>query len=412
MAEPRTYPCGWDQNERLTSASRGVKTRDKVAKAWRFKDDSLLPDLVAAWWSIIARHLSLRVAFREFEPGFFEQSVLPLDAVEPWLVVLDDPSAGQLATLRSHVGLHTGQLFLIALVNRPVGMEMYFIADHICVDSRSLHVIYAELAEYLGSGEARPRETDDLFLRECLADPPSPRAVRPAETSGFAPYAEPPLSFRTGRGKYALEATRIRLPWTAFSFDARAVAPGLGPALLVNGLDALHGEVPGRPGDYPVVGTLNNRKTYAYERAVGPFASWFMLSVPAGSADNLLVRSRRVYGRLLNAMRRPPPPFALETAIRVPELFEARNWPYHQAPRYLYANHLQPTPQLVLGGEVGDPIPLETDLRGYSAARVLSRAHDDGLDLLFTARTDLLAPGVTERLARYAQETVQEVVQS
>jgi hypothetical protein len=413
----RDYPCSWDQNERLTSASVRKAEQPEpnrreyaVAKAWRVKDASRLRDIARAWRVIALRHLSLRVAFRQYRPGYWVQRVLPCEAVESWFTVLDDATDEQLAELRSQVGLQTGQLFSVALVRRPVGLEIHFTFEHMCVDSLSLGVIIEEWSRLIDDPRHLPDEADDGFLKFCLDNAPAPESLEqkrdewaraPANT--FAPYALAPLTL--SRGDYAVESTTIRLPWRGFHFDARACAAGIGPVLLAGGLDRLHGTQPGLCRDYPVIAELTGRSSREYERAVGPFYSWFMLQVPVG-ADDLATKARKVYGRLLNALRRPPTSFALETAIRVPELVGARNRPYDRTPSYLYANHLRPVPPFIVGGEVAEPIAVNgrTDCSG---ARVSSRSLQDGLELEFIARSDLLSPGVTKYLAAHAREQLQ-----
>ncbi|WP_347340226.1 condensation domain-containing protein [Bradyrhizobium cytisi] len=404
------YPCSWDQNERLTSARAQTKERDKVAKAWFVDDNTRLEDIAAAWREVIVRHPSLRVAFTQHRQGYWTQRVLPCEAVESWCTVVEEATEEQLSTLRAHVGLHTGQLFSVALVRRTNGLEVHFTVDHICIDSRSLTVIVDEWSRFIDNGPPTVREVDDKFLRFCLKRAPSPEVLRQtleeearAPAKSFPPYAQAPLSLSENAGRYQLEAAKVKIPWTGFSFDARTCAAGIGPALLASGLDSLHGTQPGLTTEYPMIGVLLGRNSLEYDQSVGPFSSWFMLSVPVGP-DGLATRARKVHGRLLNAVRRPPTPFALETAIRVNNLVAARNRPYHQSPRYLYANHLMPTRDLTVSGKAARAIALDGGLRGYGLARALSRSWEDGLELEFTARADLLSTGVTEYLVRHALE--------
>jgi hypothetical protein len=415
----RDYPCCWDQNERLTSVSAGKTEQAEpnrreyaVAKAWRVKDASRLDDIARAWRTIALRHPSLRVAFSEYRPGYWVQRVLPYEAVESWFTILDDATDEQLAKLRSQVGLHTGHLFSVAVVRRPVGLEIHFTFEHMCVDSFSLGVIIEEWSRLIDDPQEVAEEIDDGFLKFCLDNAPSLEALErkrdelaraPANT--FPPYALAPLAFSRMRGGYAVESAKIKLPWHGFHFDAKACAAGIGPVLLAAGLDRLRGTQPGLCRDYPVIAELTGRSSREHERAVGPFYSWFMLPVPVG-ADALATKARKVYGRLLNALRRPPMSYALETAIRVPELIAARNRPYHHTPSYLYANHLRPIPPFIIGGEVAEAIVIKgrTDCSG---ARVSSRSLEDGLELEFIARSDLLSRGATKYLAEYARDQLQ-----
>jgi hypothetical protein len=405
----RSYPVTWDQSERLSSAARRKKERDKQSKAWRIRDVSRVEDIRRGWFAIVAKHPSLRVDFEQYQPDYWTQRVLPREAVESWFTVLDDPSDEELARLRSQVGFHTGQRFSVAVARRKDCLEIYFTVDHICLDSRSIGVILREWSDHINGVEVSA-ETDDLFLQHCLDNPADPESRRRREdeltrtpATTFVPYAEPPLIFSGHPGGYTLEASSLRIPWDAFSFDARPVAAGIGPVLLTGGLRALHGDAESDPVDYPLVGVITGRPTLRHEHAVGPYSTWCMLPIPV-SGDELIVKARKVYGRLLTALRRPPVPFPLENLVRSPEWVAARNWRFDRSPRYLYANHLNPTPDFVIGPEVAEVVTIPGKLRGWGVARVLSRSWDDSLNLEFTARSDLLAAGVTDRLARYAVE--------
>jgi hypothetical protein len=402
----RDYPCSWDQNERLTCAKAQMKPRYKIAMAWSVADRDRLEDIARAWRTIVMRHPALRVAYAESSPGYWRQRVLPYEAVEHWCVIMDDATDAQLAVLRSRVGLHTGQLFSVALVRRSAGIEVHFTVDHVCIDSWSLGVIIEEWGSYADGGETASSDIETDYFEHCLNNPPSPGALEAkreewqrVSARTFPPYAQAPLRLAETSQRFRLEAAKIRIPWDSFPFDARACAAGIGPALLAAGLEALCGSEPGEYPEYPMIGVVAGRTSHGQVHSVGAFSSWLMLPVPV-LGDDLATRSRKASGRLLNALRRPPTPFALETAIRCPELVAARHWPYHRSPRYLYTNHLKPLPAPAFGGNSAKPIPVG-EARGFGLAKAITRSAIDALELEFTTRADLLSAGAATELARF-----------
>ncbi|MBB4910648.1 condensation domain-containing protein [Actinophytocola algeriensis] len=404
------FPCTWDQNETLSSAHHGIKKPDPVVKSWFVGERATVTALRDAWWAVVARHPALRVCYRQDQPGYWTQRILPVEAVEAWFTVLDDPDDGEVARLRARVGPHTGQLFAVIVACGRTGRTLHLALDHICADGWSLAVIIDELSDLLAGRHVDTDVVDMEFFRHCLDNAPSAEekdrlaeswAAAPPGT--FPPYQVPPLRLPDTTGGYAVESSRAVLPWTSFAFDGRAAAAGVGPALLTRWLAEVHGA---EPGEFPMVVGVSGRRSREQQRSVGMYFAWHMLSVPVDDSS-LATRARRTHGRLLTLLRRPPPPFALDSAIRVPELAGARNWPYEMSPRFLYANHLTPMPPLLVGGAPAEIVPAGDDVvRGFGLARVVSRSRPDGLELEFVARSDLLGTGVTDRLARHAAGTV------
>lgn len=408
----RDYPCTWDQNETLTSTHDGVLKPNPVLKTWLVRDGARLDDVERAWRTVVTRHPALRVAYRQHRPGYWTYRVLPCAVVESWFTVLDHPDDERVAALRSQVGLHTGQLFAVIVVRHPEGLVIHVVLDHICADGWSLAVIIDEWGRIIDRAPASAEPIDDEFFRHCLDHEPKPETkTRLADElarvppQSFPPYAEPPLTLRTPPAAYAVEAAKTVVPWNSFPFDARACAAGIGPALLTQGLNLLYGSDSGQPQEFPLVAGVAARRTHAQQRSVGMYFSWLMLSVPVGESP-LVARARSVHGRVLATLRRPPVPFALDSAIRVPDVAGARHWPYSRSPRYLYANHLTPRPPLVVGGRPAETVPSDEKIQGFGLARVVSKPLADGLELEFVARADLLAEGITGQLVRYAHEAI------
>lgn len=409
----RVFPCSWDQNQTLISYAEDIKQRDVICKRWRTDQVGTADQIRQAWLAVVRRHPAIRLRYQRTASGWWSQQVLDPSEVAEWTAVIPGNDLTALAEAANATGIQGDQLFSVVIAPDATGVTVQLTIDHLVVDGTSVAVLIREWSELLeGVLDPDLPFEDAVFLRWCEVTGVPTDAAEPDLSSWPALPAGVPAALteptlgpnRQPAVGYAMDMAVSVLDWAELPPDAVRLASALGPTLLAELLTRT-GRIGAAPDGVPLVLSLAGRRDHDQQNAVGMFFYWSMITVPTGD-EPILIRAQKTLGRQLTAVRRPPPPFGLQTMLLQPELRHARDLVDAASYNYLHASHLASMPPLIVGGEPAEAGPVDGVERGYSLARVRSRSLPSGLELTWFSRADVLGAGVADELAAGSRQVL------
>lgn len=412
LADDQRYPCSWDQARVLEDYRAGVPPYGgPVHKRWTIEGDITAEEVRSAWVEVLVKHPSLRVGYSRDAVGRWLQTVLPLSAVEDWIVVEDNLSEDDLETVWNRVDLRQGQLLSVVIVKTGPKALIVDLAVHlVCIDGASLTLILAEVGLTLSNRRAEivyGAGYDIEFFRFCSeygngdfrSLTAGPR-YRPSGWSQRGPVLD--LS-TTGSESHnsGLDVASFRIDWSDELKSLQRNASGLGISFLVryivaSGIIESYGEVP------VIVGLFG--RPLGFHEAVGRFYSESVTGF-SGTHSDISSAAQGAAGKLLRTARAPITPLSFELLnSRIDPRIRAYSG--EQSPPFLFAVHTaKRAPFRVDGCEVVElAVADETDTLDIGLLQVRSVSDESGLTITFSSRRSALGTGVANEIVATALE--------